>query len=504
MVPITMKHFRRTARLARALSPKSIYTWLVTIGYYPEPYVLPPCFVVSKHPTFGRKYFVHRARKFSPTVTQLKEMQFPKNEFSDKPFGIMAPEHYSDIAFYIARNWKTITSCLFNSRNKVCSYSFPIPVDVRTPGRLGKLRSGRMIYEFIEMAENDLSSLAYGFKYILKTDIKNFYASIYTHSIAWAVHGKRRIRRGNERNNYKLVGNRLDKLFQGANDGCTNGIPIGPAVSDLVAELILSAVDTDFSKKIGDDVLAVRFKDDYRILAKSEESGRKAIKQLQSSLREFKLELNEDKTTISTLPDGLFRPWVSEYHAANPNPTQFYSFKRFKEVYLSVVAIDKRHPNTGVIDRFLSDIVTKRHQVRVQLNRRSLPKVISLLLMLAQLRIKAFPRVLAIIEAILKTPLARSQTAVIVEHLKGYLQVLRQRESENAYLLTWLCYFLRANDLDRFLTRRYHFRNDIVRSVITSRGALFKSSSDFTIFTGVKTISKKVSMLRHLDVFHPQ
>lgn len=169
-----------------------------------------------------------------------------------------------------------------------------------------------------------------------------------------------------------------------------------------------------------------------------------------------------------------------------------------------MVAIDKRHPNTGVIDRFLSDIVTKRHQVRVQLNRRSLPKVISLLLMLAQLRIKAFPRVLAIIEAILKTPLARSQTAVIVEHLKGYLQVLRQRESENAYLLTWLCYFLRANDLDRFLTRRYHFRNDIVRSVITSRGALFKSSSDFTIFTGVKTISKKVSMLRHLDVFHPQ
>ena len=47
-----------------------------------------------------------------------------------------------------------------------------------------------MIYEFLEMAENDLVAEAYNYKYILKTDIKNFYPSIYTHSIAWALHTK--------------------------------------------------------------------------------------------------------------------------------------------------------------------------------------------------------------------------------------------------------------------------------------------------------------------------
>jgi hypothetical protein len=40
-----------------------------------------------------------------------------------------------------------------------------------------------------------------------------------------------------------LAGNRLDKLFQNVNDGCTNGIPIGPAFSDLVAERVLAGVD---------------------------------------------------------------------------------------------------------------------------------------------------------------------------------------------------------------------------------------------------------------------
>src|SRR5690606_40387637 len=67
-----------------------------------------------------------------------------------------------------------------------------------------------------------------------------FYPSVYTHSLAWAIHGKRTIRnggKGKNRRDMKFVGNRLDKLFQMANDGCTNGLPIGPAVSDIVSEI---------------------------------------------------------------------------------------------------------------------------------------------------------------------------------------------------------------------------------------------------------------------------
>jgi hypothetical protein len=140
-----------------------------------------------------------------------------------------------------------------------------------------------MIYEFVGMIDNDLASVAYRYTHIVKADVKSFYPSIYTHSIAWAIHGKRRIRKGQNFYNYSLVGNRLDKLFQNANDGCTNGIPIGPVVSDLIAELVASGVDRLLSKKIAESDIqceVIRFKDDYRILTKSESDAKTTIKLL--------------------------------------------------------------------------------------------------------------------------------------------------------------------------------------------------------------------------------
>jgi hypothetical protein len=274
-------HFKRTKELAQLLPKAKIYNWLVTKGYFPEAYVLPPCFEVTKHPEFGEIYFpvktnARNKTEFKPDISEFQQVHFPKTNLTDRTFGIIHPKIHSDIAFTIAEDWDTIINCIFHVENQVCSYSFPVPVDNKKPGEIGGLRSGRMIYEWIEMAENDVASIAFRYKYLIKTDIKNFYPSIYTHSIPWALHGKDFIRTENNcsnRNNYNLTGNRLDKLFQNANDGCTNGIPIGPVVSDLIAEIVLSGVDRKLSQLlidagISDDVSIVRFKDDYRILAK--------------------------------------------------------------------------------------------------------------------------------------------------------------------------------------------------------------------------------------------
>ena len=213
------------------------------------------------------------------------------------------------------------------------------------------------------MTEDDIAAVAYKYTHIVKADIKSFYPSIYTHSIAWAIHGKKFIRKPENLHNFLLVGNRLDRLFQNANDGCTNGIPIGPVVSDIISEVIASAVDRVFSKELTDagvEFEAVRFKDDYRILVRSEEAGKTAIKALQKSLKDFNLELSDDKTKITALPEGLFRGWVSKYHAAYPVKLSVLKWKQFRELYLCVIAIDKEFPGTGVIDRFLADITNKR------------------------------------------------------------------------------------------------------------------------------------------------
>jgi len=51
------EHTRRTAKFAKKLKHKDIYEWIMANGYYPESYVLPPCFNVTRYPAFGKKYF---------------------------------------------------------------------------------------------------------------------------------------------------------------------------------------------------------------------------------------------------------------------------------------------------------------------------------------------------------------------------------------------------------------------------------------------------------------
>ncbi len=501
-------HFRKTAALAKALKRRDVYDWLVTKGYFPESYVLPPCFKVISHPPFNKVYSKFTKKKFRPKMSECLQVHFPKTDLTDRTFGIIDPEIHSDIARTIARKWKTVLGCIFHKENKVSSYSFPIPLHSRKKGHVGALRrGGRMIYEFI-MAENDLAAISYRFNYLTTTDVKNFYPSIYTHSIPWAIHGKKRIRRGANRYDYSFFGNRLDKLFQNANDGCTNGIPIGPAVSDLIAEVVLAGVDRVLSNKIkdkiGDDVVLVRFKDDYRILAKTEEDGKSAIKALQSAVSEYHLELHDEKTQFHKLPSGLFRVWKSQHYSVNPHPKSRYGFQRFKEVCLAVITIDRNNPGCGVIDRFLADLVTKNQRLRIRLSSRWLPQIISLLLMLGNLRTKAFPKVLAVIESVLKSPFGTTHAEAIVDHLSQFLRQLSKKEAENRYLIAWICYFIRANGLDRRFRTKYRFADPILRATYTSRFTAFKACADFKVFQGVRTAAKRVSMLEHLDVFPAQ
>lgn len=497
-------HRSQTAKLARALDKKEVYEWLVTRGYFPEAYVLPPCFTVTKHPAYGKIFFAHTPKKFQPRVTEYQQVHFPKTDYTDRTFGIVDPEIHSDLAYAFASNWKTVLAAIFHPKNKVCSYSFPVPLDSSNLGSVGQLRSGRMIYEFIEMAENDIAAIAHRFKLLIKSDVKNFYPSIYTHSIPWALHGKTLIRKPANRTDYSFVGNRLDKLFQNSNDGCTNGLPIGPAVSDIAAELVMSAVDRQLSASIPDDAVVVRFKDDYRILVRSEADGRTIIKALQAALKDYRLELNDEKTQFHSLPSGIFRDWVSQYHAANRSPKDYYPFRRFKETYLSVVSIDRSNSGCGVIDRFLADIVTKKYRLRVKLDKRTLPKVLSLLLMLGALRTKAFPKVLATIESILQSPFGKKHSAEISEHLADHLEELSKREAENRYLIAWICYFLRSNNLNGSIAAKYNYKDPIVRATYTSRFTLYKHCTDFKVFLAVKQAAKATSLLKHLDVFKPQ
>ena len=64
-----LKHKTSTHDLARALKPLDVYRWLLEYGYFPEAYVLPPCFRVVDMPKKQKMYF-----DLNKKVNGLKEL----------------------------------------------------------------------------------------------------------------------------------------------------------------------------------------------------------------------------------------------------------------------------------------------------------------------------------------------------------------------------------------------------------------------------------------------
>jgi len=363
-----------------------------------------------------------------------------------------------------------------------------------------------MIYEFLEMAENDLVAEAYNYKYILKTDIKNFYPSIYTHSIAWALHTKELIRKKGNRADYtNFLGLKLDRLFQSANDGCTNGIAIGPAISDLISEIILSSVDTASSKIIDSkniDFIGVRFKDDYRFLCQSKQDANFIIKTLQKQLALFNLTLNESKSQIDELPEGLFREWTADYQPFSLRYKRKINYKRFESSLRGTLKVDKKFEGTGVVDRFLSELTTKDNKLKFDFKDKDLLKAISLLLLLKERRNKSFPQILGIIEKIIEENISKVRT---INKIKSIIENLLNEKlkniEDNQYDLVWLIYFVKSLDLFP-ITYPSKIKSPIITSLKSNRLDFFKPlPTDIKLFETIKKPGKNVELLSHLALF---
>lgn len=505
------EHTAETKRLLKKVSKDNIAKWLLEEGYYPEQYIVPPSFKVKQYnlqenPFFAIDNSIAGQPKFEPEKEELINISFPKTELTDRTFGIIAPKIYHDIVWYLMDDWDTILKSLFRTNNRIHSYSFPIPITSKNEGELGDLRAGRMIYEYLEMAENDLVAEAYNYKFILKSDIKNFYPSIYTHSIAWAIHTKEVIRKKGNRNKFNdYVGLVLDKLFQYSNDGCTNGIAIGPAISDLIAEIILSAVDTECSKIISSkeiDFIGVRFKDDYRFLCHSKQDAKFIIKTLQKQMALFNLTLNENKSKAIELPEGLFREWTAEYQPYSLRYRKKISYKRFEGSFRGTLNVDKKFEGTGVVDRFLSELYTKNQQLKFNFKGKDLLKAISLLLMLKERRNKSFPQILGIIEQIIEQNKGKVKT---VSKIRSVIETLLNEKikniDDNQYDLMWLIYFVKSLDLFAITFPR-KIDSVLIKSLKSNRAEFFNPiPTDIKLFDTIKKPTKNVLLLKHLAVF---
>ena len=106
-----------------------------------------------------------------------------------RPFQLIHPALYVHLVSKITEddNWSLIKNRFkyFNSNQKIRVASMPREAGDNTPSDTAESVIGWW---------NDVEQLSIekslDFKYIFHTDIANFYPSIYTHSISWAIHTK--------------------------------------------------------------------------------------------------------------------------------------------------------------------------------------------------------------------------------------------------------------------------------------------------------------------------
>lgn len=168
-----------------------------------------------------------------------------------------------------------------------------------------KYKKYPFLYRFFESYE--YHKLEKQFHSMLQVDVSKCFPSIYTHSISWAIKGKR-LAKSMPRASGDFDGE-FDNLMQTTNYRETNGIIVGPEISRIFAETILQKIDLNLvdrmslnKHQISKDYDFRRYVDDYFVFFRSDKVRVDFMKSLESSLLEYKLYLNEAKTTISARP----------------------------------------------------------------------------------------------------------------------------------------------------------------------------------------------------------
>jgi len=146
--------------------------------------------------------------------------------------------------------------------------------------------------------------LSLDYQYLFETDITDCYGSIYTHSIAWALHTKPIAKDKEKRNDKSLLGNQIDCHIQDIRCGHTNGIPQGSVMMDFIAEMVLGLADLELSEKIKaegiENYRILRYRDDYRLFVNNPQDGERIIKFLTEVTIGLGLKLNPGKTKASS------------------------------------------------------------------------------------------------------------------------------------------------------------------------------------------------------------
>lgn len=263
-------------------------------GYFPRE--MPPVFSSKEFGEIASRLVSHAPVKewTKPVAMNLarpgslrRRLSIP-NPFSQLALVNECHENWSELNAHLAKSQISLSRPTVKFGGKR-SLEFRVPFTDRAHQRLQRMWRGR---------------------FTVRADITDCYGSVYTHSLDWALHTKAAAKANIRSSGPKLLGAKLDALVRNGQDGQTKGIPVGPDTSLLLAEIILSDIDSSLQHKMKQvSTSAIRMVDDIEFFAQSRGEAEDFLTAWDSLLHGYDLSLNPRKTEIVEGPIPPELPW---------------------------------------------------------------------------------------------------------------------------------------------------------------------------------------------------
>ena len=357
-----------------------------------------------------------------------------------RPFELINPFIYVYLVREITtqENWEFIQNNFKNLHKNSCVKCHSIPIQSQSK----KPNKAEQIIEWWEKIEQESIKYSLVFDYLFETDITNFYPSIYTHSISWALHTKEtaKERRGH------LLGDKIDKYIMAMSYGQTNGIPQGSVLMDFIAEILLAYIDSELSKKLQEqkickkDFSIIRYRDDYKIFVNNPQIADFILKNLSMILTEMGLKLNPSKTIASqsVIQDSIKKDKV-EWLFVESNLKEQSTLQK-QLIILHKFALN--HQNSGTLNKILQILLSDLHESKSHSKKKATNRLfktrlgkdsyvlIAILVDIACLNPKIYPVAMSILGFLLD----KIKCQIFI---KNTIQKL-QKINNNAYMQIWL------------------------------------------------------------------
>ena len=266
--------------------------------YFPKE--LPPLFVTSPFANNATGIWtVWNGRSRRSSFYSPETYSAPRGgKGTRRELAIVHPVPHLELATLIVNGWDEISK---HCKRSDISSDTPVLADINSR-------------PFDELKRRKLK-IAARHNHMLASDFSRFYGTLYTHTIPWALHGKKWCKE-NLGESRDTLGGKIDSAVALGQQRETIGIPIGPYTSRIISEIVAVAVDLQLQEAAGfAQNNAVRHWDDWVVGLDGARQEHEQMAALARACREFRIEINGGKTKMIPASSCVDPIWIMELRA---------------------------------------------------------------------------------------------------------------------------------------------------------------------------------------------